>query len=98
MIVLHLIIIFLSIIIFLCFKKTFRFNKSKKGFKNKRIKTFNKSNLNKWMNLTKKERYNQSIKDSVSYLKNRKVLLDEIRKEYKRMKKSDFKISKKSFK
>lgn len=43
------------------------------------------------MNLTKKERYNQSKKESFSYLKNRKVLLDEIRKEYKRMKKSDFK-------
>jgi len=43
------------------------------------------------MNLTKKERYKQSKKESVSYLKNRKVLLDEIRKEYKRMKKSDLK-------
>ena len=63
----------------------------KKVFKNKRIKTFKKSNLNKWMNLTKKERYNLSKKESASYLKNRKVLLDEIQKEYKRMKKSDVK-------
>jgi len=84
-------IIFLSIVIFLSFKKTFTLNISKKVFKNNRIKTFNKSNLNNWMNLTKKERYNQSKKESFSYLKNRKVLLDEIRKEYKRMKKSDLK-------
>ena len=80
-------IIFLSIAIFLCLKQTFKLNISKKVFKNQRFKTFNKSNLNKWMNLTKKERYNQSKKESVSYLKNRKVLLDEIQKEYKRMKK-----------
>ena len=81
-------IIFLSIVIFLNLKKTFKLNISKKVFKNQRIKTFNKSNLNNWMNLTKKERYKQSKKESFSYLKNRKVLLDEIRKEYKRMKKS----------
>ena len=84
-------IIFLSIAIFLCLKQTFKLNISKKVFKNQRFKTFNKSNLNKWMNLTKKERYNQSKKESASYLKNRKVLLDEIQKEYKRMKKSDAK-------
>ena len=84
-------IIFLSIVIFLILKKTFKLNISKKVFKNKRIKTFNKSNLKNWMNLTKKERYNQSKKESFSYLKNRKVLLDQIRKEYKRIKKSDLK-------
>ena len=84
-------IIFLSIAVFLCLKQTFKLNISKKVFKNQRFKTFNKSNLNKWMNLTKKDRYNQSKKESVTYLKNRKVLLDEIQKEYKRMKKSDAK-------
>ena len=84
-------IIVLSIAILLFFNKSFKLNIRKKVFKNKRIKTFNKSNFNKWMNLTKKERYNQSKKESVSYLKNRKVLLDEIQKEYKRMKKSDAK-------
>ena len=84
-------IILLSIAIFLCLKQTFKLNISKKVFKYQRFKTFNKSNLNKWMNLTKKERYNQSKKESVTYLKNRKVLLDEIQKEYKRMKKSDAK-------
>ena len=88
MIVLNLMIIFLSVAIFLCLKQTFKLNISKKVFKNQRFKTFNKRNLNKWMNLTKKERYNQSKKESISYLKNRKTLLDEIQKEYKRMKKS----------
>ena len=91
MIVLNLMIIFLSIAIFLCLKQTFKLNISKKVFKNQRFKTFNKSNLNKWMNLTKKERYNQSKEESVSYLKNRKALLNEIQKEYKRIKKSDAK-------
>ena len=91
MIVLNLMIIFLSIAIFLCLKQTFKLNISKKVFKNQRFKTFNKINLNKWMNLSKKVRYNQSKKESFSYLKNRKVLLDEIRKEYQRMKKSDSK-------
>jgi len=84
-------IIFLSIVIFLSFRKTYKLNISKKVSKNKRIKKFNKSNLNNWMNLTKKERYKLSKKESSSYFKNRKVLLDEIRKEYKRMKKSDLK-------
>ena len=91
MIVLNVMIIFLLIAIFLCLKQTFKLNIGKKVFNNKRIKTFNKSNLNKWMNLTKKERYKQSKKESVSYLKNRKILLDEIQKEYKKMKKSDAK-------
>ena len=65
----------------------------KKTNKNKKFISFNKNNLNKWMNLTKKERYNLSKKDSASYLNKRKVLLDQIRKEYKiiskREKKSD---------
>ena len=57
--------------------------REKKGLKNKKIISFNKNNLNQWMNLTKKERYNLSKKDSSSYLNKRKVLLDQIRKEYK---------------
>ena len=57
--------------------------KEKKGLKNKKIISFNKNNLNQWMNLTKKERYDLSKKDSSSYLNKRKVLLDQIRKEYK---------------
>ncbi|WP_245156184.1 hypothetical protein [Prochlorococcus marinus] len=37
------------------------------------------------MNLTKKERYNLSKQDSVDYKDRRKLLLDEIRKEYKKI-------------
>ena len=62
------------------FLKVYR---EKKGLKNKKIISFNKNNLNQWMNLTKKERYNLSKKDSSSYLNKRKVLLAQIRKEYK---------------
>ena len=47
--------------------------------------TFNKKNLNNWMNLTKKERYNLSKQDSFKYLDRRKLLLDEIRNEYKKI-------------
>ena len=76
-----IIIIFLAILISLyIFLKVYR---EKKGLKNKKIISFNKNNLNQWMNLTKKERYNLSKKDSSSYLNKRKVLLDQIRKEYK---------------
>ena len=62
------------------FLKVYR---EKKGLKNKKIISFNKNNLNQWMNLTKRERYNLSKKDSYSYINKRKVLLDQIRKEYK---------------
>tara|TARA_B100002019_G_scaffold172103_1_gene148745 strand:+ start:155 stop:304 length:150 start_codon:yes stop_codon:yes gene_type:complete len=37
------------------------------------------------MNLTKKERYNLSKQDSVDYMDRRKLLLKEIRKEYKKI-------------
>ena len=47
------------------------------------LTTFNKKNLNNWMNLTKKERYNLSKLDSITYLDKRRILLAEIRKEYK---------------
>ena len=51
--------------------------------KAKNLTTFNKKNLNDWMNLTKKERYNLSKQDSIKYMDRRKLLLEEIRKEYK---------------
>ena len=51
--------------------------------KAKKLTTFNKKNLNNWMNLTKKERYNLSKQDSLNYMDRRKLLLEEIRKEYK---------------
>ena len=44
---------------------------------------FNKENLYYWMNLTKKERFNLSRKDSINYLTERKNLLNKIRNEYK---------------
>tara|TARA_B100000524_G_scaffold180491_1_gene93016 strand:- start:311 stop:448 length:138 start_codon:yes stop_codon:yes gene_type:complete len=39
------------------------------------------------MNLTKKERYNLSKQDSITYLDKRKLLLAEIRNEYKKISK-----------
>ena len=53
--------------------------------KAKNLTTFNKKNLNYWMNLTKKERYNLSKQDSLNYMDRRKLLLDEIRTEYKKI-------------
>ena len=42
------------------------------------------------MNLTKKERYNLSKQDSVKYMDRRKLLLEEIRKEYKKISRENF--------
>ena len=41
------------------------------------------------MNLTKNERYNLSKQESIVYLDKRKLLLDEIRKEYKKISKGN---------
>ncbi len=54
-----------------------------KLFKKKRVLKLNKENLYSWMNLTKKERFNLSEKDSMNYLIERKNLLNQIRNEYK---------------
>ena len=82
---LMLIIIFLFIIIFFNLKNFFKFNRKQKVLKAKKSTTFNKKNLNNWMNLTKKERYNLFKKDSLNYMDKRKILLDEIRNEYKKI-------------
>ncbi len=37
------------------------------------------------MNLTKKERYKLTKEDSLNYMEKRKLLLDEIRNEYKKI-------------
>jgi len=58
-------------------------------FQNKKNTSFSKGNLYDWMNLTKKERYNLTKKESASYLDKRKVLLEKIRKEYKSISKED---------
>ena len=68
------------------FLKFYKYKKALK--KNKDIK-FNKSNLYTWMNLTKKERFDLLKNESNSYLKKRKSLLKEIRKEYKNISKND---------
>ena len=70
-----------------------KFYKYKKTLKKNKDFKFNKSNLNKWMDLTKKERYDLSKNESNSYLKKRKSLLEEIRKEYKSISKNDQKSS-----
>ena len=79
---LTIILIFILIVYFLrnCLK-----SKRKKFFKAKKLKTLNKKNLNNWMNLNKIERYNLSKQESISYLDKRKLLLDEIRNEYKKI-------------
>ena len=81
-------IIFLFIFIFFNLRNFIKLNR-KKVFKFKKLTTFNKKNLNNWMNLTKKERYNLSKQDSFNYLDRRKLLLDEIRKEYKKISRGD---------
>ena len=53
--------------------------------KAKKLTTFNKKNLYNWMNLTKKERYNLLKQDSLNYMDKRKILLNEIRNEYKKI-------------
>ena len=82
---LMLVIIFLLIIILFNLINFLKLNKKQKGLKAKNLTTFNKKNLDNWMNLTKKERYNLSKQDSVKYMDRRKLLLEEIRKEYKKI-------------
>ena len=80
-----LLIIFLFIVIFLNLRNFFKLIRKQKVLNSKKLITFNKKNLNNWMNLTKKERYNLSKQESFTYLDKRKILLDEIRKEYKKI-------------
>ena len=90
---LMLVIIFLLIIIFFNLKNFFKFNRKQKVLKSKKLTTFNKKNLNNWMNLTKKERYNLLKKDSLDYKYKRKILLDEIRNEYKKISRENSKVN-----
>ncbi len=94
---LKIVIIFLFIIIFFNLRNFLKLNRKQKVFYSKKITTFNKKNLNNWMNLTKKERYNLTKQDSLNYMDKRKLLLDEIRNEYKKIsrKNSERKIKKK---
>ena len=86
---LTLVVIFLFIIIFFNLRNFFKLNRKQKVLKVKKLTTFNKKNLNNWMNLTKKERYYLSKQDSFNYVHRRKLLLDEIRKEYKKISRED---------
>ena len=86
---LKLMIIFLFIFIVFYLRHFLKLNKKQKVLKAKKLITFNKKNLNDWMNLTKKERYNLSKQDSVNYMDRRKLLLDEIRNEYKKISKEN---------
>ena len=87
---LKIVIIFALIFIFFNLRNFLKLNRKQKVFKSKKIITFNKKNFNNWMNLTKKERYNLSKQDSVNYMDRRKLLLDEIRKEYKKISRENF--------
>ena len=82
---LKFVIIFLLILIFFYLRNFLKLNRKQKVLKPKKLTTFNKKNLNNWMNLTKKERYNLSKQDSVDYMDRRKLLLEEIRNEYKKI-------------
>jgi len=82
---LKIVIIFLFIFIFFNLRNFLKLNKKQKVFNSIKITTFNKKNLNNWMNLTKKERYNLTKQDSLNYMDKRKLLLDEIRNEYKKI-------------
>ena len=83
-------IVFVFIFIFFYLRNFFKLNRKQKVLKAKKLTTFNKKNLNNWMNLTKKERYNLSKQDSFNYMDRRKLLLDEIRKEYKKISRENF--------
>jgi hypothetical protein len=83
--VLKIVIIFVFIFIFFNLRNFLKLNRKPKVFRTKNFTTFNKKNLNNWMNLTKKERYNLLKQDSLSYMDKRKILLDEIRNEYKKI-------------
>ena len=82
---LKFVIIFLFIFIFFNLRNFLKSNRKQKVLKAKKLTTFNKKNLNNWMNLTKKERYNLSKQDSANYMDRRKLLLEEIRNEYKKI-------------
>ena len=75
---LFLIFLLITFIAFiLAFKNPKILRKSDKLFK------LNKKNFYTWMNFSKKKRYELLKKESFSYLNQRKILLKQIRNEYK---------------
>ena len=87
---LKIVIIFVFLLIIFNLRNFLKLIRKQKAFKSKKITTFNKKNLNNWMNLTKKERYNLTNQDSLNYMDKRKLLLDEIRKEYEKISRQNF--------
>ena len=85
MMLLKLLIIFLLLYLFFNLRNFLKLNRKQKVLNTKKLITFDKKNLNNWMNLTKKERYILSKQDSVNYMDKRKLLLNEIRNEYKKI-------------
>ena len=83
--ILKLVIIFFLMYLFFNLRNFLKLIRKQKVLKTKKLTTFNKKNLNNWMNLTKKERYNLLKQDSFNYMDRRKLLLDEIREEYKKI-------------
>ena len=94
---LKIVLIFVFTFIFFNLRNFLKLNRKQKVLNTKKFTTFNKKNLNNWMNLTKKERYNLLKQDSLNYMGRRKILLDEIRNEYKKIsgENSEVKIKKK---
>ena len=82
---LKFVIIVLFVFIFFYLRNFIKLNRKQKVLKTKKFITFNKKNLNNWMNLTKKERYKLLKQDSLNYMDRRKLLLDEIRSDYKKI-------------
>ena len=77
-----------ALLLFIMFSFIFlRFYKNKNVSKQNKNLKFNKENLYKWMNLTKKERFDLAKSESNSYFRKRQNLLEEIRKEYKNISK-----------
>ncbi len=74
-----MLLVFICIFFILSIKIFFRLRDKKK------IKSFKlqRKNLYKWMNMTKKERFNNNVEQSKLYLNKRRNLLNQIRKEYK---------------
>ena len=86
---LKLVIIFVLIFLSFYLKNFLKLIRKQKVLKNKKFTTFNKKNLNNWMNLSKKERYNLLKQDSLNYMDKRKNLLYEIRNEYRKISKEN---------
>ncbi len=75
-----LLIIFCLLIIY--YKSIYKQNKPWKSL------PFTKRNFYSWMKLPKKERYHQTRIESYDYLNRRKILLAQIREEYKNISKN----------